>query len=346
MTIIPGKGRQVVGRSCCTILFSLCVLLSIAPAAAAQGRCDQKWPLNGERQLIGRIGNREVRGYLDDDGDARKLTGLFFYPATWTPSLSGEKSMLAVHGSFATDCSATVTETNASREEQATWRVRWVTSERLQGTRQGLKGGALTISLTVVPRVDCSGRGPWRTFRSPRWPITFAYPVSWRLAEEGRRIEVVCPDPSMLEIGGLGIVLERDPPYEAHEPEPERRRPSHVVGEFITFDNTNWLIGASRCEDPPPAQPSVFCNPARRSRWRNMTVLQGAAGEHRLYHFAGGYAGQGGGVVQYLFFVGTRRVLLSSQNSSIGIDDLGSDGPVLFDGDDVTARLVRSIRPR
>ena len=75
-----------------------------------------------------------------------------------------------------------------------------------------------------------------------------------------------------------------------------------------------------------------------------MTVLQGSAGEHRLYRFGGSYVGQGGGVVDYLFFVGDNRVAIQSENADIG--SLGAEGPVLFEGNDVTARLVRSIRRR
>ncbi len=69
-----------------------------------------------------------------------------------------------------------------------------------------------------------------------------------------------------------------------------------------------------------------------------MTVLQGSAGEHRLYRFGGGYVGQGGGIVHYLFFMGDDRVAIHSEEAD------GDTAP--FEGNGVTARLLRSIRRR
>jgi hypothetical protein len=162
------------------------------------------------------------------------------------------------------------------------------------------------------------------------------------LAEERDAITLICPDPSRLAFGGLPIVLTKDP--EDEKVETADGRSARSIARFMTFDDKQWFIG--ECDEQPPGGPyGVHCQPARRSTWQNMTVLQGSGGEHRVYRFGGRYVGQGGGVVEYLFFVGKRRVGLSSEEAPIA-DRLQSQGPVLFEGDDVTARLVRSVRPR
>ena len=77
-----------------------------------------------------------------------------------------------------------------------------------------------------------------------------------------------------------------------------------------------------------------------------MTVLQGAAGEHRLYRPGVGYLGQGGGIVRYLWVLGDRWISLDSTEWS-HYDEIGDDGgPVLLDGDAVGDRVVRSVRRR
>jgi hypothetical protein len=77
-----------------------------------------------------------------------------------------------------------------------------------------------------------------------------------------------------------------------------------------------------------------------------MTVLQGSAGEHRRYRAGGGYVGQGAGIMSYAFLIGSTWVRIQSQNTPASIDDLGSPGPVLFQGAGVTERMVRSIKLR
>jgi hypothetical protein len=56
--------------------------------------------------------------------------------------------------------------------------------------------------------------------------------------------------------------------------------------------------------------------------------------------------GQGGGIMSYAFLIADTWVVIHSHDTPASIDDLGSPGPVLFDGDGVTERMVRSIRLR
>ena len=76
-------------------------------------------------------------------------------------------------------------------------------------------------------------------------------------------------------------------------------------------------------------------------------MLQGRAGDHRLYRPGVGYLGQGSGITRYLFIAGDRWVSLDMAGPNGHHDDIGDDGgAVLLDGDAVGDRLVRSIRRR
>ena len=105
----------------------------------------------------------------------------------------------------------------------------------------------------------------------------------------------------------------------------------------MTFDDKTWMIGD--CQYKSPSEPyGVHCSPARKSTWRSMAVLHGSAGEHRLYRFGGSYAGQGGGINHYLLFIGDHHVVVHSEEAD------SDTAP--FEGNGVTARLLRSIRGR
>ena len=50
--------------------------------------------------------------------------------------------------------------------------------------------------------------------------------------------------------------------------------------------------------------------------------------------------------MSYVFLLGDVWVEIESADTPASIDDMGSAGPVIFEGDGVTARLVRSIKVR
>jgi hypothetical protein len=239
-------------------------------------------------------------------------------------------------GVLTADCGLQLTDSNGG-----SWQLR-STVEGLIGTRQ-VAPPASKLTLQIVPAMDCTGRGSWRRSAPERWPITFEYPSSWRMAATGDRIVIECPDPARLARGGAPIVFRlgqgRTPAVSA-----DGRRGTRV-DRFVTFDATRWLIGET-CEEIAPNESNVFCGIARQSEWRGMTVLQGSAGEHRLYRTGAGYVGQGGGIVSYAFLAGNDWVRIDSYDTPAFFDDLGAAGPVLFDGDGVTERLIRSVRRR
>jgi hypothetical protein len=83
--------------------------------------------------------------------------------------------------------------------------------------------------------MDCSGGGEWRTFASARWPITFDYAASWRLAENGDKIVVECPDAASVAWGGAPIWFQSGQGRENVLAEDGRR--GTRIDSFISFGN-------------------------------------------------------------------------------------------------------------
>ena len=231
------------------------VALLICPSAVlGELLCADGWHWADDLHLAGRLGGREVRGYLGEGyatAETNGVFGVFFYPSGWTPSERARQFIFALDGIFAKDCSVTVHEINEGGQQRATWQLHFVTDERLEGRRQDTGGASLAVSLNVARVPDCSVRGVWHRFTSARWPITFQYPASWRLAEEGDTITLVCPDPSRLAIGGLAIVLQLNPPES--QIEADDRRSGTLIDNFMTFDTKTWMIGD--CESRPASEP-------------------------------------------------------------------------------------------
>lgn len=316
-------------------------MMLLSSRAQAQSKCAENWPADGF-SLAGRLDGVDIRVYLDLGYPAQSVdgvSGILIYPSRWQPGRSAATAELSLDGTLANDCQMRLTDSSGG-----VWQLRLVAGQRLLvGAREHPAGPPTPVSLRVVPALDCSGSGAWRTFASARWPITFTYPASWRLAEDGDSIVVECPDAARLAWGGAPISFHLGHGREDVLAD-DGRRGTRIDG-FISFGGDQWLIGDS-CEERPPDDLGVFCNVARQSKWRGMTVLQGSAGEHRRYRPGAGYVGQGGGVMSYVFVIGDTWVAIESRDTPASIDDLGSPGPVLFDGDGVTERVVRSMALR
>jgi hypothetical protein len=335
---MPGARKTTV-RDLLRASLAAVILLSVFPThpVEAQQACPQHWPRGG-LHLAGRLNGEALAGYLDTGYPAQPedgVSGVLFYPDRWKPSDVGWGTVLSVDGTLEPDCSMRLEDPDGG-----TWRLHFVTPDSLEGALQRPDGGS-SFALRVVPATDCAATGPWRTFSSARWPITFDYPAAWRLAEDSAGVTIACPSAERLAWGGPAIWLKlgsgRDTVVTADG------RSGARIGSFVTFGNGAWLVGDA-CEEPDPG---LLCGPARRSEWRGMTVLQGAAGQDRRYRAGGGsYVGQGDGVMRYLFLLGDAWVEIDSQDTPASIDSMGIPGPVIFDGDGVTERLVRSTEVR
>jgi hypothetical protein len=320
----------------------LCVLglvLHLAPrASAAQPASSCERLRDGDGlHLVGRIGAIDVRAYLSaghpaegDDG----VAGAYVDPATWAP----EQDAVSLEGTVDARCRLELRELNGS---DAVWRLQLM-ADGLRGTRNLASHRADTIVLQVVPRPDCSGTGRWRRFSAAPWPMSFEYPESWRIRVTSDHVTLQCLDPSWLAIGGLPIRITYGPSPE--DATADDGRSGTRIGRFVRFGDDPWLVGDSACEIGASEPLSAFCGKARHSMRGALEILQGEAGEHRLYRPGGGYLGQGPGLMSYAVITGRRWLAIDSEATLDGSDVSGPGAVVL--GMDVTSRIARSVKPR
>lgn len=317
-------------------------------------------------ELAGVVGGRQSQAYFDmwptpGNGDHQRVSGIVVFPdpqrrevlADAVTGLKGAKD----------DVDCDVQLEGDDDPDGSTWQVR-IEQDRahITGTRRLADGRTEPLAFNVVPETQCDWKGDWRTFSAPDWPITFEYPASWKLTADQDDINIECPSVSHLAVGGSFLTFER-----GRFP-PSNTKPGAEVGEefnepywFFRRPGDVWRVKDGRCDPQAPRgsrsglgprgsgleEPDVDdCAPARRSERNGMTVLQGAAGEHRLYRPGVGYLGQGGGIARYLWILGDRWISLDSTEWT-HFDDIRTEaGPVLIDGEDVGDRIVRSVQPR
>ena len=41
---------------------------------------------------------------------------------------------------------------------------------------------------------ECKGAGKWKRFEDISWPVTFAYPASWTIAQDNGQLTLTCPE--------------------------------------------------------------------------------------------------------------------------------------------------------
>ena len=304
----------------------------------------------GGFELAGMVGGRQTQAYFDTwpapgNGQDHLVSGVVVFPdpqrrealADAVTGLKGRKDDL--------DCDV---QLEGDDDPVSRWQVRVENSRvHLTGTRRLSDGRTEPLAFDVVPQTECNGDGEWRTFSAADWPITFEYPVSWKLTADQDDINIECPSVSRLAIGGSFLTFERGrfPPA---DPKPGAEIPEEFTEPFWFFRRLGdvWRVKDVGCDPKALREQPDPCHPARRSERNGMTMLQGAAGEHRLYRPGVGYLGQGGGIARYLWILGDRWVSLDSTEST-HYDDIGTEGgPVLIDGKDVGDRVVSSVRLR
>jgi hypothetical protein len=325
--------------------------ITAATSAAAQplaaSTCHGLW--EGGFELKGVVGGRQSQAYFDTwpapgNGGDDLISGIVVFPespgvlADAVTGLRGRKDDVDCEVQFEDD----------SSPDGSIWQLRIENSRvDITGTRRLVEGRSEPVAFTVVPETMCDGAGEWRTFGASDWPITFEYPASWKLTADQDDINIECPSVTGLAIGGSFLTFER-----GRFP-PPGTRPGAPSGEaftepywFVKRPGDVWRVKDLGCDPEGPREQPDRCAPARMSERNGMTLLQGAAGEHRLYRPGVGYLGQGGGIARYLWILGDRWISLDSTEWT-HFDDIRSEaGPALIDGDDVGERVVRSLQPR
>lgn len=286
-------------------------------------------------EFSGVAGGREVHGYVDmapvQGAPANRISGVVLFPrdrgrlplADAAVGLAG----LAGAGAGADDCAAQLTE--RGDDADVVWTLRIEGRDEVRGHRGRHDGPAEDVAFTIVPETPCTGAGEWRTFSAPDWPITFDYPAAWVITSDRDDITVECPSVTRLARGGSWLSFEQG------QFEPAGRTDPYWFSRSVAGD---WRVNAGACSS---------CPRARRSERHGITILQGAAGEHRLYRPGVGYLGPGAGITRYLVIVGDRWVSLDMAGPNAHYGDVGADGgAVLLDGDGLGDQLVRSVKRR
>ena len=301
-------------------------------------------------ELEGVVGGRESQAYFDmwaapGNGDEKLASGIVVFPDAQRREVLAD-AVIGLKGRESdNDC-----DVQFEGDEDAkggVWQVRIESIVHVTGTRRLTDGRTEPFAFNVVPETPCDGAGEWRTFSDPAWPITFDYPASWKLTADHDDVNIECPSVTRLAVGGAYLTFERgqfQPPNGTSATENDSSFTEPYW--FVKRAGDEWRVKGPGCDLKAGPRPQDDCYPARRSEWNGMTVLQAATGEHRLYRSSVGYLGQGGGIVRYLWVLGDRWISLDSTEWS-HYDDIRSEGgPVLFDGDAVGDRVVRSVKPR
>jgi hypothetical protein len=279
--------------------------------------CPQTVVLSGspvtDYWFAGTIAQMQVRMYLHREGDG--VVGLYYNEADWTRfSFGGQvRKDGGIHISLAAN----------NRISSAGGKIDGrLTSGGLVGAWQSghATGTPRAVNLTRTSEPSCDGRGEWRRYSSPSWPISFAYPSSWHLeprkpvdsdVTEGEAVILECPDPKSLAYG-LALQFSK---------EIQRGR---SVSDFVACGGDEWKYGdGCDCEN------SQFCRTPRIERRADITIFQADQIEYRMYCQDGGYVGQGEG----------HRFMLSLDNKWIQFYGIGLPSPVM-------ERILQSTRAR
>jgi hypothetical protein len=254
--------------------------------------------------LEGTIGNSAVKLYLADSGAG--AIGLFYATdGDWTPTLlGGERSANKFKFS-----AVAADHTLKGRLEGQLVNGAFIGSWTSKGSDH-----ADSVRLAAMQRPTCDGRGAWKRFDDPGWPVSFSYPASWRIKEVGDALQIICPDPEDMAYNNKLTI---------YEGKVQKDKP---VGLWELVHCANgWRFGRS-CDTSERNTASLSVLEVSQQPGR--TIL-GIEGEWRVYCADGGYVGQGDGE--------DRLVLL--HDSWIEFTGAGQTS-------DIVDRLVKSARVR
>jgi hypothetical protein len=282
-------------------------------------------------ELRGVAGDREVHAYFDmapvQGAPPTLISGVVLFPRDRGRLPLADAPIGLAGPPGADECAVQLTQRDGDAD--IVWTLRIEGRNEVGGHRTLPDRRAERVAFSIVPETPCTGGGGWRTFSSHDWPITFDYPAAWVITSDHDDIAVECPSVTRLARGGWWLSFEQG------RFEPVGKTDPYWFSRSVDGD---WRVGAGACST---------CPRARRSERNGITILQGAAGEHRLYRPGVGYLGPGTGITRYLFIAGDRWVSLDVAGPNGHYADVGEDGgAVLLDGDAVGDRLIRSIRRR
>lgn len=156
------------------------------------GYCPQTHALEAAPQaqywFEGSIGKASVRLYLDRGGDG--VVGLFYATTgEWKPTLlGGEWNSAGVSLQGESDDHAPRGHLQGRIEKNAF----------LGNWRSAQEDRVEPVHLSAIPQPGCDGKGSWKSFNDPKWPLSFSYPASWQVQQKNGHLQLVCPDPEAM----------------------------------------------------------------------------------------------------------------------------------------------------
>jgi len=229
--------------------------------------CPQEPKLDGvpasDYWLEGTIGKRRVRMYLERGGGV--VVGVFYDVADWVP--------LILRGRWADGDAIELAA--STRDDDPIGKLKGRHSATgFVGTWMPEDGSpAQAVRLRPSSQDQCDGKGPWRRFSDPRWPITFSYPVSWRLETTDESISLTCPDPSLMVYLQYGLGVG------------QAAKAADNAGEYFVQCGKKWYADWCDCDD------TSACREAQVDYREHMTILRDEQQLWRAHCAGGGYVG-------------------------------------------------------
>jgi hypothetical protein len=325
--------------------FFLLVGAGVRPAAAYCAGSSDNYPLSDiHAEFEGIVDGERVRLFLEYY--PRRDSESAVHGAVRGTTKTGLEPR-HLEGEMGADCVVTVTE-GWDRIPDAVWTLRYVdegnekalfsrTRGRFVGHHQPRGAARSAVSLELVPEPPCDGRGPWRTFRSAAWPITFDYPNSWLISagDDQTMAAITLQCPSLRQfLSGLDVIELRTGFGTGRIEKGPEGRPIRRLREFFTADGNDWFAGfcwedGGSMDVDDNGVLDAPCAEARRSIVGGTTVLQATPHEYRSPT-----------PLLFLFLLPDRWVDLQRSVN----DEIYGRGEIVL-RDDVVSRLVRSVKP-
>jgi hypothetical protein len=257
-----------------------------------------------EYWLMGTIRNSTVRMYLHRAG--ADVVGLFYATeGDWTPTfLGGEWSAKGIK------------LLGESADEVPTGRldIQLVNGAFIGRWKSDQSDHADQVRLATTKKPACDGRGVWKRFDDPKWPVSFSYPASWHVKEytdsNSDVLELICPDPEKMTYSfGVTIFEGKGKPGGPWE---------------LVQCPKGWRFGPS-CDSYD--ENAATAQAAKLSQQPDKTVL-GLVHEWRVYCSDGGYRGQTEGDDEVVILRNSWAEFMGSVSGSGFVDRLAKSAHV------------------
>jgi hypothetical protein len=285
-------------------------VLSVAGGSAGAQSCPEGLgEPTASYWLEGTIGGSDVRMYLERGGAV--VAGVYYYTRHGAALLlRGEWANGEVRLEETTDNK----QTGSLRGHlgpggmDGVWSVPVPAEGAAVGGARAARSVAVRLHRTKQP--SCDGRGPWRRFDDPAWPMTFSYPADWSVQRRGASLEVTCPDPATLLYDDPGVSMTTGVGL---------NRFARGEGGAIIRCNGKWHFLAADQGGCDCSALDSWCPKADVKQRDGLTVVSGLRA-WRMYCRGGSYQGQSDSQ-DYLFIDRDHWVTISGWGRGTAVVD-------------------------